>query len=117
MNFLADECCDTALVQALRQDGHDVVYVLESLRGADDDVILARAFAENRLLLTEDKDFGELVYRLRKPTRGIILLRFGVAEYTLKIARLRELLQNSAERLPNAFVVLEANKTRIRPLT
>ena len=117
MNFLADECCDTALVQALRKDGHDVFYVLESLRGASDDDIPGRAFAENRLLPTEDKDFGELVYRLHNPAYGIILLRFGVAEHTLKIARLRELLNRFAERLPNAFVVLEADKTRIRPLT
>jgi len=117
MNFLPDECCDTALVQALREDGHNVFYVLEPLRGASDDDILARAFAENRLLLTEDKDFGELVYRLRKPTRGIILLRFGVAEHTLKISRLRELLKHPAERLLNTFVVLEVDKTRIRPLT
>ena len=76
MNFLADECCDTTLVQDLRADGDDVVYVLESLRGANDDDILARAFAENRLLLTEDKDFEELVYRLGKPTSWCHLTPF-----------------------------------------
>lgn len=65
MKLLADECCDVALVEALRADGHDVLYVAESLRGASDDGILTRAYTENRLLLTEDKDFGELVYRLK----------------------------------------------------
>jgi len=58
MKFLADECCDASLVEALREDGHDVLYVLESLRGATGEKILARAFSEERLLVTEDKDFG-----------------------------------------------------------
>lgn len=58
MRFLADECCDAALVHVLRAKGHDVLYVVETQSGADDDTILARAFSEHRVLLTEDKDFG-----------------------------------------------------------
>ena len=116
MKFLADECCDTDLVTALRADGHDVLYASETLRGTDDEALLAQAFVDERLLLTEDKDFGELVYRLRKPTRGIILLRFSIANRSQKVVRLRYLLRNSADRLFGAFVVLEVDKTRIRPL-
>jgi len=116
MRFLADECCDAALVDALRGDGHDVLYAVESLRGATDDSLLARAFSERRILLTEDKDFGELVYRLRRRAYGIVLLRFDVADRDLKIPCLRYLLEREAERLPGAFVVLEADKVRIRPL-
>jgi predicted nuclease of predicted toxin-antitoxin system len=116
MRFLADECCDAALVDALRSDGHDILYAIESLRGATDDSLLARALFERRILLTEDKDFGELVYRLRRPTHGIVLLRFDVADRALKIPRLRYLLEQEAERLSGAFVVLEADKVRIRPL-
>lgn len=115
MKFLADECCDAVLVDALREDGHDVLYAVESLRGATDDELLARAFSEHRLLLTEDKDFGELVYRLRQPAHGIALLRFDVAGRALKVPRLRYLLE-SPERLPGSFVVLEVDKIRIRPL-
>jgi predicted nuclease of predicted toxin-antitoxin system len=74
MKFLADECCDAALVNALRVDGHDVLYVIESLRGATDEEILSRAFSESCILLTEDKDFGELVYRLQLPTYGCVLM-------------------------------------------
>ncbi len=116
MKFLADECCDAALVDALRWDDHDVLYVIESLRGAADADILARAFSERRILLTEDKDFGELVYRLRQPAHGVVLLRFDVTDRALKIPRMRHLLTQEAERLPGAFVVLEADKIRIRPL-
>ena len=72
MKFLADECCDASLVSALRADGHDVLYVLETFPGTSDDAILDRAFAEHRILLTEDKDFGELVYRLGRPAHRIV---------------------------------------------
>jgi predicted nuclease of predicted toxin-antitoxin system len=116
MRFLADECCDAALVDALRRDGHDILYAIESLRGATDDSLLACAFFERRILLTEDKDFGELVYRLRRLTHGVVLLRFDVADRDLKVPRLRYLLEQETERLSGAFVVLEADKIRIRPL-
>jgi len=117
MKFLADECCDAKLVEVLRADGHDVLYAIESLRGATDDELLTRAFSEGRILLTEDKDFGELVYRLRRPARGIVLLRFDVADRAFKAPRLRYLLERKAQRLPGAFVVLEVDKIRFRPLT
>jgi predicted nuclease of predicted toxin-antitoxin system len=116
VNFLADECCDAALVDALRTAGHDVLYVTESLRGASDKAVLARAFSENRILLTEDKDFGELVYRLHRPAHGIVLLRFDIADRDKKIPRMRVLLAEEAERLPGALVVLESGKVRVRPL-
>lgn len=116
MKFLADECFDAGLVKVLRDDGHEVLYAVETLRGAIDDDVLTRAFSEDRILLTEDKDFGELVYRLQRPAYGIVLLRFDVAERALKALRLRHLLRDYTERLPGAFVVLEADKIRIRPL-
>ena len=116
MRFLADECCDAGLVDALRSDGYDVLYVIESLRGATDVELLALAFSERRIFLTEDKGFGELVYRLQRPAHGVVLLRFGVADRALKVPRLRDLLEQEAERLIGAFVVLEVNKVRVRPL-
>ena len=116
MRFPADECCDAALVGALRDDGHDVLYAVESLRGVTDDEVLHQAFSERRVLLTEDKDFGELVYRLRRPALGIVLLRFDVADRALKIPRLRRLLEQEARRLSSSFIVLEVDKVRIRPL-
>ena len=62
MKLLADECCDAGLVHAQRNDGHDVLYAAESSPGATDEEILERAVSEHRILLTEDKNFGELVY-------------------------------------------------------
>lgn len=117
MRFLADECCDAPMVEALRADDHDVLFAIESLRGELDDDILETAFAQHRILVTEDKDFGELVYRLRLPARGIVLLRFGVGQRHLKIPRMRHVIQHHAAQLSGSFVVLEPDKIRIRPLS
>lgn len=73
MNFMADECCDQPLVEGLRADGHDVVYIREVMAGAEDAAVLQMAAEQERILLTEDKDFGELVVRLRLPAFGIVL--------------------------------------------
>ena len=117
MKFLADECCDTGLVEALRQDKIDIVYVIEFMRGASDTEILSYANKTGRTVITEDKDFGELVYRFRLPVRGIILLRFGIDEAVLKTLHLRSLITRMSDRLVGNFVVLDADKTRFRPLT
>ena len=116
MRFLADECCDAGLVAALRQDGYDVVYALEAMRGATDEKVLDRAVSENRIVVTEDKGFGELVYVLGRPARGIVLLRFGVSDCASQTAQMRYLLEHYAERLVGSFVVLETDKVRVRPM-
>jgi len=116
VKFLVDECTDVQLVELLRANGFDVLYVMETMRGAKDDVILSRAYAEERILLTEDKDFGELVFRLRKPAIGIILLRFHPGEEIQKATRLQQLLQSATVTLVGAFVVVESDRVRTRPL-
>ncbi len=70
MQFLVDECTGPAVAWWLRQRNHDVFSVYEQSRGADDGNILQRAVAESRILITNDKDFGELIYRGKKPHRG-----------------------------------------------
>jgi predicted nuclease of predicted toxin-antitoxin system len=117
VNFAADECCDAVLVAGLRTDGHDVWYAAESARGADDGTILQQAATDQRILLTEDKDFGELVVRLGMPAFGIVLLRMNPADSAAKLARLRAVLQTHAARLPGSFVVVDESKARFRPLS
>ena len=116
MKFTADECCDALLVAGLRGDGHDVWYAMESARGADDQTILQQAAANERIVLTEDKDFGELVIRLGLPAYGVVLLRMNPADSGAKFVRLRAVLQQHAARLPSSFVVVDGSKTRFRPL-
>jgi len=116
MRFLADECCDAATVAYLREDGHDVLYVMEFEPGALDKNILEKAFIEGRTLITEDKDFGELVYSLKKPAKGIILLRIEVKEKELRWPRLKKLIDNHGSKLEGNFVVVDTKKIRFRPL-
>jgi predicted nuclease of predicted toxin-antitoxin system len=116
VNFVADECCDALLVAGLRSDGHDVLYVKEIAPGTDDDRVLRLAAGQQRILLTEDKDFGELVVRLKLPAYGIILIRMSPADSNAKLTRLRQLVRHHGQRLPNSFVVLDEKKARVRPL-
>jgi predicted nuclease of predicted toxin-antitoxin system len=116
MNFVADECCDALLVTGLRADGHDVLFIAEVSPGSEDTVVLQTAAEQQRILLTEDKDFGELVVRLGLPAYGIILLRLNPADSSAKLTRLREVIQHDSPRLPGYFVVVDETKARFRPL-
>ena len=116
MKFLAEECCDAELESLLRSKRHDVLYVIEFKPGTLDKEVLEKAFAEKRILLTEDKDFGELIYRFKKPASGVVLLRFEVRERHLKWPRLRELMRHYSSRLEGHFVVVDVEKFRFRPL-
>lgn len=115
--LLADECCDGDLVLLLRQAGHDVRYVAEGDAGRGDDEVLQLAVREDRVLLTEDTDFGELVVRLGKPALGIILLRLAGEPPTVKAARVRLLLEAHADRLWNHHVVVGRDRFRFRLLS
>ncbi len=116
MRFLADECCDTELVSILRKEGHDIIHVSEETTGIPDEKILNDAYNDNRILITEDKDFGELVYRLKKPCKGIILIRIDVKDRNQKKSRLKQLLDKYPERLAGYFTVIDVKKYRFRPL-
>src|SRR4051812_45881700 len=78
MKFLLDENVDARLKTHLTQLRHDVTRVgLDYPRGLPDRDVLSTAQAEGRVLITNDLDFGELVFRLRLPHQGVILLRLG----------------------------------------
>jgi predicted nuclease of predicted toxin-antitoxin system len=73
VRLLVDENISRMLVQLLRQQGHDVVWVREEHRGLPDDQLLAIATANGRIVLTEDRDFGYLVIALRQPSVGVVI--------------------------------------------
>ena len=76
MKLLADEGVDRPIVNSLRNAGFDVSYILETNQGAEDDFILSTAYSQKRILITQDKDFGELVYRLEQAHYGVILIDY-----------------------------------------
>ena len=112
MKFLVDECTGPSVAAWLRDDGHEVFSVYEDARGVEDDIILQKAFKENWVLITNDKDFGDKVFRNGRLHKGVILLRLEDERATSKIKVLSHLLQKYIDRLPNAFVVVTDKQVR-----
>jgi predicted nuclease of predicted toxin-antitoxin system len=112
VRFLVDECTGPAVARWLRAQRHDVFSVYEEARGIDDDEVIQRAFAEHRVLISNDKDFGEKIYRERLPHEGVILLRLADERSAVKIEVLRKLLSAYSHRIPGQFVVVTETKVR-----
>ena len=116
MRWLIDECVDAALAAQLRNAGYDVTYMSDVEPRANDAEVIRLAHSENRLLLTEDKDYGELVFRQAKPVPGIVLLRIDPARRVLKEARLQAAIDRFGEGLFGRYTVIEEARYRSRPL-
>lgn len=116
MRWLADECVDAPLVRQLREAGHDVAYIVEGDAGATDAEIISRAQAESRLLLTEDKDFGELAFRWGRSVPGVVMLRIEPDNHPLKGTRLNAAIARFGDALFGRFTVVEESRLRSRPL-
>ena len=115
MRFIVDESTGAAVVQYLREVGHDVVAVAEDMPQADDAVILQQALVEERVVLTNDKDFGELAFRSGQAHRGVVLFRLRDESTENRLHMLRFLLEQYLDRLENHFVVVTENGVRMRP--
>ena len=116
MLFLADENCDAAVVRALREAGHSVKAIAETARGATDRVVLATALLERRVLLTEDKDFGELVFAARVPAIGVILMRYPSAARSALPQAVVDAVTDHQTDIPGAFLVIQASGVRVSRL-
>ncbi|MCI0731880.1 MAG: DUF5615 family PIN-like protein [Chloroflexi bacterium] len=114
MNLLADEGVDRQIVERLRQDGHDVAYIAEIEHSIDDDVILAQANESSALLITADKDFGEMVYRQRLLHGGVILIRLAGLTPATKAGIVAAVIRERELELPDAFSVISPGVVRIR---
>jgi len=112
MRFLVDECTGPAVARWLREQKHELFSVYEEARGMDDGDVIQKAFAENWILITNDKDFGEKVYRERRPHKGVVLLRLEDERAANKIAALRRLLEGYADQLADHFVVVTERQVR-----
>lgn len=112
MRFLVDESSGTAIVTYLREAGHDVLAVAETMSGARDADILTRASLENRILITNDKDFGELVFRSGQAHAGVVLLRLRDESTANRVRVLKAVLERYADRLPGRFAVATESGVR-----
>ena len=119
MRVLADENIPPALVEALRAAGHDVTSIHEGLRGSPDPIVADLSVREGRILLTYDKDFGEMLFAAppvgTRPA-GVVLLRLGGMAYSLRTARVLDVFASEELALRGHFTVVEPARTRQRAL-
>lgn len=116
MRILANENFPAPVIHELRQRGHDVASVKEIMRGAADREVLSRAQEESRLVVTFDKDFGELAYRFGLPaSSGVILFRLSGASPDIDNVRALAALESGIE-WAGCFAVVTDDRIRVRPL-
>lgn len=116
MRFLVDENIHADIVVWLRSLGQDVLYAAEVLARTPDDDLLDIARREDRILVTDDKDFGELVYRRRLASHGIVLIRLSTGSIDERLRRLREVWREIESHGAGHFTVIGDKKVRIRPM-
>lgn len=116
MRIIANENISAGAIHKLRSAGHDVISVKETMRGATDTEILQRAQSEQYLVITNDKDFGELAFRFRLPSQcGIVLFRLTGSDPQTDNQRMLEVL-DSRDDWQGHFAVVDDWQIRIRPL-
>ena len=112
MRFLADENCSQSVVSAYRDAGHDVALVRDIRPGTPDPNVLAMSVESGRILLTEDKDFGQLVFLFGQRTCGVVLFRFPEGTRHLMTQKALSFLDDYADRLENEFVTVTPEQVR-----
>ena len=112
MRFLVDECTGPAVARWLRGESHEVFSVYEQARGMADEDVIDKAFSENWILVTNDKDFGEKVYREKRPHRGVVFLRLRDERAVSRIGVIQKLLAGYSDKLAGNFVVVTDSQVR-----
>ena len=115
MNLFADESVDAPIVEQLRQDGNDVLYVAEFDSGITDAEVLLSANRTQSLLVTSDKDFGELVFRRKLlSTHGVVLIRLAGLSSQRKAEVVSKAFHDRGQQFSEAFTVISPGRIRVR---
>ena len=114
MRFVADESVDGLVVRALEECGHEVVSVAEKFPGAADEVVLRVAAERRAVLVTADKDFGELVFRRGLASSGVLLLRLCGCASPRKAELVVAAVVQRGEAMSGSFSVMTPRVLRIR---
>jgi predicted nuclease of predicted toxin-antitoxin system len=112
VRFLADESVDGPIVQGLRAAGHEVTYVAELAPGLVDEDVLALAGQAHAVLITSDKDFGELVFARALPHAGVLLLRLHGLAPAEKVDRTVRAIADQGSALSQGFTVVDSRGIR-----
>ncbi len=116
MKILADENISRLLVDRLRQEGHQVQYIMEMARGSADLTVLEIANREGLLLVTDDKDFGELVFHQHLRASGVLLVRLATLSPSQEVEVVARVIREYGDKLLHAFTVIMPQGVRIRPV-
>ena len=116
MKFIADANVESEIVHWLRSNGHDVVWAAELTPSFPDSELLNLANLERRILITYDRDFGDLVFRRGLASEGVILLRLQSHSQRERLATLKAQWPAFGKCLSRHFIVVSDYKVRIRPL-
>ena len=114
MDIVADEGIDRQIVETLRSKGHSVFYVKEEMPGVIDEEVLQTANEKGCILITQDKDFGELVFRTKLLHQGIILIRLSGLKPIEKANLVATTIETYQTEIINVFVVINKNQVKIR---
>lgn len=115
MKLLADENIDGPVVELLRKAGHDVLYIAEAMPGSPDESVVECANLQGRLLITADKDFGDILIRQRKISHGLLLLRLAGCPNSQKAAMVTGVIERHEAELPVSIGVITPKAFRLRP--
>ncbi len=114
MKFLADESLEYAVVVHFRNLGFDITAIAEGSKSIADTAVLEKAYKQKRILLTNDTDFGELIFHQQLPHYGVVLFRLPHEDAISKIKRFTQILERFSKKLTNNFIVVTMTKVRAR---
>ncbi len=112
MQFLIDESLGHRFAKVASGHGYNIFFVGDIMRGAPDEIILSFAKKENLVVITEDKDFGELIFRLKKPSKGVILIRASTTNPEKLFGMVKGVLGKSKGK----FIVVKDGQVKVRSL-
>lgn len=116
MKILADENVELRIIERLRAVGHEVVAIAETDASANDDYVFERALREQRILVTNDKDFAWLLFFQRRAARGFVLIRLPHTDGVMRARRVLEVFASDEAQLVGVLTVVEFNGVRTRRL-
>jgi predicted nuclease of predicted toxin-antitoxin system len=114
--FIADEGFSFPITSILREKGYDVIWIGDVAPGVDDAKVFEISRKEGRIILTEDKDFGELAIRFKCKTSGIILLRIEPEQKELREEKMLELFRDFSDKLKGHLIIVDEQKIRFRKI-
>ena len=116
MKFVVDESTGKGVAKFLKEEDYDTVYIGTDDKGIEDSEIMKKAVEENRIIITNDKDFGELAIRQKRKSKGILILRLQIETPENKIKTIKNVLEEHKDKLENNLVIAKENQIKTRNL-